>query len=139
MITTAKTVSQLATHMAVAFTVMYAVTGSVVFGGIAALLEPVINVLLLPLHAKVWTRIRAARTGMRSLVGLMSQKASQFSLHAGVAFATVYALTGSATAGGLILLVEPLCNVIVLPFHDRAWESLRARTGPRFAPTLRYA
>lgn len=45
-------------HMAVAFAVMYAVTGSLAFGGIAAVIEPAVNVLLLPLHDRLWLRIR---------------------------------------------------------------------------------
>lgn len=44
--------------MAVAFTVMYAFTGSIAFGGIAAVVEPVCNVLLLPLHDRLWLAIR---------------------------------------------------------------------------------
>ena len=45
-------------HMVVAFAVMYALTGSFAFGGIAAVIEPVVNVLLLPLHDRLWLRIR---------------------------------------------------------------------------------
>ena len=50
--------SQVLLHMAVAFGVMYAVTGSLAFGGLAAIIEPVVNVVLLPLHDKLWRRIR---------------------------------------------------------------------------------
>lgn len=45
-------------HMAVAFAVLYAVTGSITFGGIAAVIEPAVNVVLLPLHDRLWLRIR---------------------------------------------------------------------------------
>lgn len=58
MVTAAKTTSQIALHMGVAFTIMYVVTGSVAFGGIAAILEPICNVALIPLHDKLWARIR---------------------------------------------------------------------------------
>ena len=58
MVIAAKTASQMLLHMAVAFGVMYAVTGSLAFGGIAAVIEPVVNVVLLPLHDRVWLRIR---------------------------------------------------------------------------------
>ena len=50
--------SQLLLHMIVAFAVMYGFTGSFAFGGIAALIEPVCNVALLPVHDRVWARIR---------------------------------------------------------------------------------
>ncbi len=59
MVTAAKTTSQIFVHMGVAFAVMYAFTGSVAFGGMAALLEPICNVAIMPLHEKLWERIRA--------------------------------------------------------------------------------
>lgn len=59
MVTAAKTTSQIFVHMGVAFAVMYAFTGSVAFGGTAALLEPICNVAIMPLHEKLWERIRA--------------------------------------------------------------------------------
>lgn len=58
MVIAAKSMSQVLLHMAVAFGVMYAVTDSLAFGGLAAIIEPVVNVVLLPLHDKVWLRIR---------------------------------------------------------------------------------
>ena len=58
MVIAAKSMSQVLLHMAVAFGVMYAVTGSLAFGGLAAIIEPVVNVVLLPLHDKLWRRIR---------------------------------------------------------------------------------
>ena len=57
MVIAARTTSQALLHMAVAFGVMYAVTGSVAFGGIAAVIEPIVNVVLLPLHDRMWRRI----------------------------------------------------------------------------------
>lgn len=59
MVTAAKTASQVGLHMGVAFGVMYVITGSLAFGGVAAILEPICNVVLLPLHDKVWEKIRA--------------------------------------------------------------------------------
>ena len=58
MVTAAKGFSQVLLHMAVAFGVMYALTGSLAFGGLAAIIEPVVNVVLLPLHDKLWLYIR---------------------------------------------------------------------------------
>jgi len=58
MVIAAKSLSQMLLHMAVAFAVMYAVTGSLAFGGVAAVIEPVVNVVLLPLHERLWRRIR---------------------------------------------------------------------------------
>jgi uncharacterized membrane protein len=58
MVTAAKTVSQVGMHMTVAFSVMYICTGSIALGGVAAVLEPICNVILMPVHDKVWERIR---------------------------------------------------------------------------------
>lgn len=56
---TARTASQIAVHMSVAFAIMYAFTGSLAFGGLAALLEPICVVGILPWHDKLWDRIDA--------------------------------------------------------------------------------
>jgi uncharacterized membrane protein len=58
MVTAARTASQIGVHMGVAFATMYVVTGSMAFGGLAAVLEPLINVIVMPLHDKLWERIR---------------------------------------------------------------------------------
>lgn len=58
MVTAAKTTSQVLLHMAVAFVTLYLVTGSVAFGGAAAILEPIGNVLIMPLHDRLWVNIR---------------------------------------------------------------------------------
>ena len=59
MVTAAKTTSQIGMHMGVAFGLMYVFTGSLALGGVAAVVEPIVNVTLLPLHDKLWERIRA--------------------------------------------------------------------------------
>ena len=66
MIRAGQTASQIVLHMGVAFGVMYAFTGSLAFGGVAALIEPICNVLLLPLHDRVWGKIREASERRRS-------------------------------------------------------------------------
>jgi uncharacterized membrane protein len=71
MVLAVKTTSQMLLHMGVAFGVMYAVTGSMAFGGIAAVLEPLFNVLLLPLHERAWRRIQ--RKPRRKAVQIPSQ------------------------------------------------------------------
>lgn len=65
MVMAAKSASQMALHMVVAFAVMYAVTGSLAFGGLAAVIEPVVNVVLLPLHERVWRHLRRRLTARR--------------------------------------------------------------------------
>lgn len=58
MVTAARTVSQMSLHMGVAFAIMYFTTGSVAFGGLAAIVEPACNVMLMPLHDKLWEKIK---------------------------------------------------------------------------------
>lgn len=74
MVIAAKTVSQIIVHMAVAFVTMYVVTGSIAFGGLAALLEPVCNVIVMPFHEKLWVRIQqrmeARRQAGKQLSGM---------------------------------------------------------------------
>ena len=125
MSTVAKKISQVATHIGIAYALAYAMTGSAVFSGLAVLIEPVINVLLLPVHEAAWARWRGrTRDAGSRYMALAAEKLSQTGLHAGVAFGVMYAATGSATLGGIAALLEPVCNVLVLPLHDRLWNSL---------------
>lgn len=134
MVTAARTVSQLGTHMGIAFALMYLLTGSVAFGGVAAMIEPVCNVALLPVHQHAWARVqqhmmtRAARYWALAL-----EKLSQTGMHMAVAFAVMYGLTGSLAFGGLAAILEPICNVVLMPLHDRLWEGVRQRAGGRYA------
>jgi len=58
--TAIKTFSQVCTHMSIAFGLAYLLTGSLALGGLAAIIEPIINVGLLPWHEKPGTRSAAA-------------------------------------------------------------------------------
>ncbi|VXB13616.1 DUF2061 domain-containing protein [Massilia sp. 9I] len=128
MVTAAKKTSQVVAHMAIAFAIAYAVTGSVVFGGLAIIIEPVINVLLLPLHEKAWLAIRAKSSSTRDrYLRIAAEKLSQTILHMGVAFTVMYLATGSLALGGMAALLEPVCNVLLLPLHDRFWNNLEQR------------
>ncbi|WP_406664167.1 DUF2061 domain-containing protein [Gallaecimonas sp. GXIMD1310] len=56
-----KTLSFAAIHMTVAFSLAYLMTGSVVVGGVMALVEPACNTVAYFFHEKLWERIRANR------------------------------------------------------------------------------
>lgn len=56
---------------------------------------------------------------------LIAQKTSQVILHMSVAFGVTYAFTGSLATGGLAAILEPICNVLLLPLHDRLWNKAR--------------
>ena len=128
MVIAAKKTSQVIAHMAIAFAIAYAVTGSVVFGGLAIVIEPVINVLLLPLHEKAWAAFRARAVNERErYLRIAAEKLSQTGMHMGVAFVVMYFATGSLAFGGMAAVLEPICNVLLLPLHDRFWNNLELR------------
>lgn len=115
----AKKISQVAVHMTVAFAIMFVMTGSVVMGGLAIIIEPIINVALLPYHERFWARIRGH--SQRALF-VAAEKVSQTGLHMSVAFAVIYGSTGSLAFGGVAAILEPVLNVALLPLHDRLWD-----------------
>lgn len=57
----------------------------------------------------------------------LPKKISQTAFHFVIAVAVMYWATGSLALGGLAAVLEPILNVIVLPYHDRAWERLEER------------
>jgi uncharacterized membrane protein len=124
----ARTVSQVVTHMGIGFSIAWLLTGSALLGGLAVLIEPLINVLLVPLHEHAWhaLRRRTADGRRRALMGA-AEKVSQTAMHMVVAFGVMYTFTGSLASGGVAAVLEPVCNVILLPFHDRAFHAVIAR------------
>lgn len=128
MVVAAKKTSQVIAHLAIAFVITYAMTGSVLIGGLALIIEPIINVALLPFHEKAWHAIRSrARDERDSYMKIAAEKISQTALHMVVAFSVMYVATGSLAFGGIAAVLEPICNVILLPIHDRYWEKLELR------------
>ena len=69
MVTAARTTSQVLLHMGVAFSVMWLATGSLAFGGVAAVVEPLCNVALLPLHDRLWARIQKTLAARKEASG----------------------------------------------------------------------
>lgn len=56
-------------------------------------------------------------------------------MHFCVAFSVAYALTGSVTVGGLLAIVEPLCNSVGFFLHEKAWQRLERRDADKLAPS----
>ncbi|MFZ1415120.1 MAG: DUF2061 domain-containing protein [Defluviicoccus sp.] len=54
-------------------------------------------------------------------------------IHFSVAFTVAYILTGSLVIGGLVALVEPLCNTVAYHFHEMAWARWGNAAGGRGA------
>lgn len=55
------------------------------------------------------------------------EKLSQTCLHMTIACTLTYLMTGSWAMGGVLALIEPVCNVILLPIHDNFWRRLRLK------------
>jgi uncharacterized membrane protein len=117
--------SQIITHLAIGFAIAYAVTGSIALGGLAVLIEPVLNVLLVPFHERMWHRRLQGAFGQRRKLMRMLEKCSLTTLHMGVAFGVLYGVTGSLAFGGLAAVLEPVCNVMLMPVHDRLWDKVQ--------------
>ncbi len=56
-----KTITFAIMHFSVAFTVAYLLTGSLLIGGLMALVEPAINTVAFYFHEKVWCRIEGRK------------------------------------------------------------------------------
>lgn len=56
-----KTITFAMLHFTVAFTVTYLLTGSVLVGGLVALVEPTINTVVFYFHEKIWKRYEAKK------------------------------------------------------------------------------
>lgn len=67
-----KTMTFAIMHFGVAFTVAYALTGSLVVGGAVALVEPAINTVAFYFHEMVWKKLEVnqSKTGRLSQCGL---------------------------------------------------------------------
>lgn len=61
-----KTLSFAIVHFIVAFSVGFALTGSLAIGGAIALIEPALNTVAYFFHEKAWDRVRAPRGRMLS-------------------------------------------------------------------------
>lgn len=48
-------------------------------------------------------------------------------VHFTVAFTVAWLLTGGVVVGGLVAMIEPLCNTVAYFFHEKWWERARAR------------
>jgi uncharacterized membrane protein len=118
--------SQIIAHLAIGFVIAYAVTGSIALGGLAVLIEPVLNVLLLPFHERAWHRKLNGITGQRRYLMLTFEKISLTAMHMGVAFTVLYGATRSAAFGGLAAVLEPVCTILLMPLHDHLWNKLQS-------------
>ena len=55
-------------------------------------------------------------------------------IHFTVAFTVAYLLAGSFIVGGLLALVEPMCNTLAYHLHEKAWARIRSRSESTATP-----
>lgn len=62
-------------------------------------------------------------------------------VHVTIAFAVVYALTGSLVLGGAVALIEPAVNTVGYHFHEKVWQRIEQKRQQRrletFSPVIR--
>ena len=61
-----KTATFAVLHMLVAFTVAWALTGSIAVGGAIALVEPAVNTVAYFFHEKIWERLQSPAAALRA-------------------------------------------------------------------------
>lgn len=62
-----KTFTFAVVHFIVAFTVGYLLTGSVVTGGLIALIEPLVNTVAYHFHERAWQRFGSEKTPQKGM------------------------------------------------------------------------
>ena len=62
-----KTLTFAILHFGVAFSVAYALTGSIGISSTVALVEPIVNTVVFYFHEKIWQRIEAKRSARQGL------------------------------------------------------------------------
>ena len=62
-----KTITFTLMHFCIAFSVTYALTGSVAVGGLVAAVEPLCNSVGFYFHEKIWKRIESNKTARASI------------------------------------------------------------------------
>jgi uncharacterized membrane protein len=50
-------------------------------------------------------------------------------MHFSIAFAVVYAMTGSLLMGGAVAIVEPAVNTVAFHFHEKIWKRVEQSGG----------
>ena len=59
----------------------------------------------------------------------MVKTATFAAMHFSIAFAVVYAMTGSLLLGGAVAIVEPAVNTVAFHFHEKVWKKIEQRGG----------
>ena len=123
-----KTATFAVLHLAIAVTLGWLLTGSLVLAGLLTLIEPALNTAAHAVIDHLWARRHGEAPSVR--------KTALFTaVHFGNAVAVAWLLTGSLAIAGALALLEPLANAVALYFFDRWWSRrLTTATGYALAP-----
>ena len=116
-----KTATFAVLHLAIAVSLGWLLTGSLVLAGLITLVEPALNTAA---HAAIdafWSRRHGDAPSLR--------KTALFTVvHFGNAVMVAWALTGSLAVAGALALLEPMANAVALYWFDRWWSRQPAMT-----------
>lgn len=116
-----KTASFAVLHLAIAVSLGWLLTGSLVLAGLITLIEPALNTGAHAAIDRFWSRRHGDAPSLR--------KTALFTVvHLGNAVAVAWLLTGSLALAGALALLEPLANAVALYFFDRWWSRQPAVT-----------
>jgi len=112
-------------HLAIAVSLGYLFTGSLVLAGLISMIEPALNTVAHAVFDSWWGRRHGDEPALR--------KTALFAMiHFGNAVAVVWLMTGSIAIAGAMAVVEPLVNAVALHAFDGWWA--RAARARRNAP-----
>lgn len=122
-----KTATFAVLHLAIAVSLGWLLTGSLVLAGLISLIEPALNTGAHAAIDRFWSRRHGEAPSLR--------KTALFTaVHFANAVAVAWLLTGSLAIAGALALLEPLANAVALYFFDRWWARRAAALDEGEAP-----
>jgi len=109
-----KTGSFAVVHLAIAVSLGYLLTGSLVLAGLISLIEPALNTVAHAVFDRWWSHRHGEEPALR-------KTAIFATIHFTNAVVVVWALTGSVVIAGALALIEPLVNAVALHAFDGWW------------------
>jgi uncharacterized membrane protein len=110
-----KTATFAVLHLAIAVSLGWLITGSLVLAGLITLIEPALNTGAHAAIDRFWSRRHGDAPSLR--------KTALFTaVHFGNAVVVAWLLTGSLAVAGALALIEPLANAVALYLFDRWWS-----------------
>ncbi len=114
-----KTLSFAVIHFFNAFMIAYLLSGSLLIGGLVALIEPSFNTIAYYIHERLWSLERFTQ----SVSDSPFNKTLTFTvMHFTVAISVVYLISGDWLLSSLVALIEPCVNSFAYYVHEQVWQ-----------------